>query len=364
VSTDDQAEHGYSLASQVTACRKYAAEKGFAVAAVFEDAGISGSLPMDARPNGRRMLDALRHGEAEAVIVFTADRLSRSAGHSLALRDSWQRRGVELHFADRGQVQNTPEGRLMHTVESAIGEYEREKIRMRTMGGKRDKTAAGKWLGIHTPYGYRREGRGRDAQLLVYEPDAAIVRQIFAWYVRGDGRNGPLSVAGICARLQAEGIEPPETQKGRSQNARWSRASLRKILRNEMYAGYVFYGKTRLGPKEHDEQKTWERARAVPRDEWTRVDLPDLALIDCALYDAAQARAERNREMVNRRRHDYLLSGYLKCGHCKHAMGGVTNTQHKANGPYRQRFYRCPNCDCPANTKLQVCHALDGKVWG
>ena len=169
VSTDDQAEHGYSLQSQIADCRQYAAANGLEVAQVYEDGGISGELPMDARPAGLELLEALRRRAAEAVIVYTADRLSRNAGHFLALRDQWQKRGIELHYVDRGKLANTPEGRLMQTIESGIAEFEREKIRMRTMGGKRDKVRAGHWLGIHTPYGYRREGKGREARIFINE---------------------------------------------------------------------------------------------------------------------------------------------------------------------------------------------------
>jgi DNA invertase Pin-like site-specific DNA recombinase len=333
------------------------------VAAVYEDGGVSGELPMDSRPRGREMLDTLRRSEAEAVIVYTADRLSRNAAHFLVLRDQWQRRGVELHYVDRGKLQDTPEGRLMQTIESGVAEYEREKIRMRTMGGKRDKARAGKWLGVHTPYGYRREGKGREARLYIHEPEAAIIRQIFEWYVRGESHSGALPVSDICRRLEARGILPPQTEKGRSDNTRWSRASVRQMLRNEIYAGYIHYGKERLAPKEYETQSLWERTRPVPPEEWIRVDLPGLALVDLLTFEAAQERAERNRAMANRRRHDYLLSGFLNCGHCGWAMGGVRNTRHKKSGDYVQRFYRCPNPHCPANTKLQVAHALDSLIW-
>ena len=266
------------------------------------------------------------------VIVYTADRLSRNAAHFLVLRDQWQRRGIELHYVDRGKLLDTPEGRLMQTIESGVAEYEREKIRMRTMGGKRDKAKAGKWLGVHTPFGYRREGKGREARILVCEAEAAIIRQMFDWYVRGDGGSGPLAVYEICKRLEARGALPPETDKGRSDSRKWSRASVRQMLRNEIYAGTIYYGKERLGPKEYETQSLWERTRPTPREEWIRVDLPDLAIVDSLTFDAAQERAERNREMANRRRGDYLLSGFLKCGHCGFAMGGTKHTKHKKTG--------------------------------
>lgn len=354
VSTEDQAEYGYSLRNQVELCHSYAEKHDFTMVREFVDPGVSGSLPMDARPAGIQLLEAIKRQDADAIIVATSDRLSRDLAHFLVLRQQWHRAGIELHYVDRGRQENTPEARLSQNVEAVITEYEREKIRMRTMQGKRRKVKDGRWLGVHTPYGYRRKGKGRDATIYVYEPEAEIVRRIFAWYV-----SGTMSLAAIAERLESEGIRTP------TGNTHWARGSLRKILGNEIYSGSIFYGKTRLVAEEYETQPTWERVQAMPRELWTRVDLPELALVDQATFEAAQARAARNKELSRRNRSGrYLLSGFLKCGHCDHAMGGTRSTKRKKDGTkYAQYFYRCPNRDCEAKTRTIVTHRLDDEVW-
>ena len=54
VSTDDQAERGYSLPSQVEACQKFADLHVFDVVAVYEDT-ISGKMPITSRREGRQL---------------------------------------------------------------------------------------------------------------------------------------------------------------------------------------------------------------------------------------------------------------------------------------------------------------------
>jgi site-specific DNA recombinase len=76
VSTDEQAEKGYSLPSQLEACRKYAEEHGFGVVAEITD-DCSGAIPVAERPGGAKVYDMLRKGQADVVIQYTIDRTAR-----------------------------------------------------------------------------------------------------------------------------------------------------------------------------------------------------------------------------------------------------------------------------------------------
>src|SRR5437867_1650637 len=76
VSTDEQADKGYSLPSQLEAMRKYAADKGCIVVAEFQD-HYTGAEPIETRPEGRKAYDMLRSDQADALIAYTVDRLVR-----------------------------------------------------------------------------------------------------------------------------------------------------------------------------------------------------------------------------------------------------------------------------------------------
>ncbi|MCA1481441.1 recombinase family protein, partial [Bradyrhizobium sp. NBAIM08] len=137
--------------------------------------------------------------------VYASDRLTRNLAHLILLREEWRRLEAELHFVNRGKSEDNPEHRMTENIEGVFNDYWREKILESTMRGKRRKAQAGLWVGGGpTPYGYARRGKGKKAQLAILEREAAIVRQIFAWYI---GAGAPaLMTAEIAERLTAAGV--------------------------------------------------------------------------------------------------------------------------------------------------------------
>ncbi len=101
VSTDEQAEKGYSFPTQLEAMRKYATEQGFTVSAEIQDDYSGAKLDRLGLARLRKMLE---RGEAEAVICYSIDRLSRNPGHAWELAETWHRAGIELHFCNRGDL--------------------------------------------------------------------------------------------------------------------------------------------------------------------------------------------------------------------------------------------------------------------
>jgi site-specific DNA recombinase len=76
VSTDDQAERGYSLPSQIEACEKFASQQGWESVLVYQD-DISGTTPVSLRPSGYELQKEIDARNIQAVIVYQVDRLSR-----------------------------------------------------------------------------------------------------------------------------------------------------------------------------------------------------------------------------------------------------------------------------------------------
>src|SRR5687767_15151579 len=90
VSTDDQAERGYSLPSQIEACEQFAIQKGFDVAVVYQD-DITGAMPITRRPEGRELQSAINSRQINTVIVYQVDRLSRDIVDLLTTVRDWLR---------------------------------------------------------------------------------------------------------------------------------------------------------------------------------------------------------------------------------------------------------------------------------
>src|SRR5262245_52885227 len=99
VSTDDQAERGYSLPSQIQAMRDYADSHEMQVVGEFQDDCSGAKLH---RPKLDELRGMIERKEVDVVIVYAADRLSRNLAHLLILREDFRREGVELHYVNRG----------------------------------------------------------------------------------------------------------------------------------------------------------------------------------------------------------------------------------------------------------------------
>ncbi len=353
VSTDEQAEKGYSLPHQINECRRYASFNGFRIAQEITDDYSGASLD---RPGFNALRDHIAHNAIDAVIIYTADRLSRNVVDFLVLRDQWERANIELHFVDRGKSQNSFEGLLTDGIFALLAHGERLKIIQRTTDGRHNKAKANKVVmtGI-PPYGYTRVGKAQDAVYEINEEEAEIVKMIFHWYVEGDGEKGPLTLRAIATKLDELGISPPSY---RSKMAPfWYPNSVRVILTNSIYTGVTYYGKV----------KTENGKRSArPMHEWIKIEVPHLAFIDPEIYKRARIRAERNQELASRnRKNQYLLTGHFRCGRCRKVMVGITKDP---DAQYPKYLYRCSSsmkkelkCD---NAKKQVSmRKVDELVW-
>jgi site-specific DNA recombinase len=96
VSTDMQAEQGYSLGAQVEDCTAKAKELGATMIKEYVDDGYSGAYLE--RPALESMREALRSGLFQAVVCYDVDRLSRNLSHQLIITEDIEKNGATLHF--------------------------------------------------------------------------------------------------------------------------------------------------------------------------------------------------------------------------------------------------------------------------
>jgi site-specific DNA recombinase len=324
VSTDDQAERGYSLPSQIEACMKFANQKGFDLSAVYQD-DISGAKPIGARPNGYELQRAIDARQIKVVIVYCVDRLSRDIVDLLTTVREWLRAGIEIYTLDVGQV--TSELDIVLVIKGWQGSDEREKIRERTTRGRIAKAKAGKVTGQGAPpYGYTYS----NGELFIDEPRAQIVHMIFDWYINGDEEGNMMSLYKIAERLTEMGIPTPSNTRGlyrsQEQDPGWRGEVIRQILVSETYYGIWRYGKHigksgRGGKRQLDEQIT--------------VNVP--AIISQEAWQLAQERRAYNSRIARRKmKGEYLLRGLIFCGCGRGMAGGGRTRQHP------RYLYRCP----------------------
>lgn len=258
VSTDEQAEEGYSLAAQERACRAFCEAQGWPIAAVVVDEGVSGTLPPSDRPGLSTALDMLRRGSARALVVHKLDRLARSVRITNDLIDEFQRRGIAfVAVADRIDL-STPFGWAAFQMQNVWNELYIKNLSFETKKGHREKATKGLWVGP-VPYGYHRDGK-----TLTPSADAPVVALIFEWYA-----TGLESYMSIADRLNAEGYRTCNWQTG--ERNLFGRESVRTILQNRAYLGYVSSGGAEYQGAHPPlvAADLWERCAAI-REERTR----------------------------------------------------------------------------------------------
>lgn len=396
VSSDKQAE-GYSVPTQLEACRKYAEEHGLAIVgnhyvdlhtalqirqvgdgwefvnaqkAEEREADNKDIEPIPAylddytgasleRPGLNELRDFIAREAVEAVIVYDLDRLSRKAVYQMLLEEEFAKAGVGVHYV-LGQYEDTPEGNLQKQIKAAISEYERAKITERIKRGLKGKAKAGYVVvGARPPYGYQVQSEPHKNWLVVDEDEARVVRLIFQWYVNGDEEGKPLSIRAIARKLTALQIptrgDKVEHVKKRHKRCVWQPGVVSKILKRETYAGVWHYNKNDFS----DGQST------RPPDEWIPVEVP--AIIDHSLWEQAQARLEYNKSFAPRNtKWPYLLQHRLTCLACGCAVTCFTKVRPSGRAT---SYYRCSAAmGQVTGHKCQMPHfradQLEPAIWG
>ncbi len=331
-STEDQGE-GTTLAVQQEACRHFLCSQGWQVRSelVFVDDGYSGGNLR--RPALTALRTAVRDGQADCVVCFKLDRLSRSVVDTVNLvLEEWEGR---CHFKSAREAidTTTPAGKMFFYLLASYAEWERNVIRERTVSGRVARAAQGLWVQGSPPYGYRKDAGKR---LVIHPAEAAVVRSIFRDYVSGR------TLADIVRRLQAEGAPAPG---GRA----WSKSTLRVVLGNPAYMGVLVLGRRRANPRHGRDPAAPRVVKAA--EPLVRLDGAIPPLVDAAAFAAVQKlKSERDRRKTKRSGRacssPWLLTGVLKCARC-----GSSLTAHGPHQGHRPYYYclgraRRLQCDC------------------
>jgi site-specific DNA recombinase len=329
VSTKNQETEGTSLESQADACIKHAESLGYAVGRVTKEV-YSGAELWD-RPQLARDRAELKSKQFDALICYSTDRLSRDPIHLFILAEECARANCELIFVTE-PLDNSNEGQLIQYVRGYASRIEREKIKERSLRGKRAKLQNGRLLPSRKAlYGYR-----NDTELgkrIVYEPEAQIVRQMYDWAASGMG------IIAIKSRLFQKNVLPPDGGRMEDGHARcWSTSTLQKILRDPAYKGETY---------------AWQYCAVSPGNRSKRrakadhIKLPDGVtppIVTPELWGTVQARIDSNRgDFTRNQRRQYLLRGIAYCAVCGRKMYSDLSRG--------QRYYRCSS----RMLELKVC---------
>ena len=279
-STDEGLDKDFnSLDAQREACLAYIVsqkmEGWVSVGASYDDGGFSGGNIQ--RPGLQKLLEEIKAGKINIVVVYKIDRLTRSLIEFAKLVEVFDRHQVTFVSVTQSFNTTTSMGRLTLNVLLSFAQFEREVTADRI----RDKIAASKkkglWMGGTVSLGYDAKNRS----LVINANEAALVRKIFQEYLNLG------SVIKLKSLLDGAGYK---TKGGRS----FTRGMLYWILQNPLYIGKLRH-KEQLYDGAHFsiiEQELWTAVQKkiaehpVPRG---RKNTPQKFLLQGILYNEADA---------------------------------------------------------------------------
>jgi site-specific DNA recombinase len=335
VSTDAQEKEGTSLETQMESCLGYCQKKAYDVTYHFSES-YSG-LELE-RPKLNELRELARAKAVGVVVIYELGRLSRDPAHGAIIIQELEKHNVTLEAVTE-DVDSSETGKLISYIRGYAAKMEADKIRERSMRGKRARALSGKLPSGpgRALFGYNYiKGRGTGEGIrCVNESEAEIVKEMYRWLIEER-----LPINGITRRLRSLGIPAPAGGKF------WIRQTVYRILSNPAYIGKTYsFTKQYVEPKRRQKPNTRRKKTGViirPQGEWVEIPGATPAIISEESFNAVQAILKRNKELSTRNaKHQYLLSGCIFCGECGRRYQGYIK-KWKDNGKLNeQRYYRC-----------------------
>jgi site-specific DNA recombinase len=232
VSTQLQAEEGFSLAAQTERLNAYCVAQGWTVTATYTDAGISGKTTD--RPAFQAMLEAAQAGQIKRIVAMKLDRVARNVREFLATVDELKDYGCDLVLVKESFDTSTPHGRFALTMFAAMAELEASTITERVMSGKEQNSKEGGYNGARIPLGYSYS----NGVFSVIDSEAITVNRIFTLFNAGQ------SLRSIARTLSESGAQ---TKAG----GKWHPETIAIILRNCAYAGLSEWNNIKAATSEY-----------------------------------------------------------------------------------------------------------------
>ncbi len=226
VSTEEQAEEGFSIHAQKEKLTKYAEINDWDIYDYYIDEGISGKNLSD-RKEVTRLIEDVKKGKIKNVLVYKLDRLTRSVRDLIYLIDLFDKYDCSFNSETEKIDTSNAVGRMFVKIIGIFAEFERENLAERVTFGYEQKTKEGNYTNTCGVFGYDYIPGKQILKVNTFE--SKYVKEIYNWYLEGE------SLRSISKKLET--LDVPTKRGGR-----WSFSTVRSILTNPLYIGNVRYG--------------------------------------------------------------------------------------------------------------------------
>ncbi len=314
VSTDEQADKGYSQRSQEELLRRYCDINGIAVRLViYEDH----SAKTFNRPEWKKYLMELRRqkGKTDCVLFLKWDRFSRNAGDAYQMINTLRKLGVEPQAIEQPLDLSIPENKMMLAFYLAAPEVENDRRALNVIHGMRRARKEGRYMGL-APIGYANKADESGRKYIApKEPQAGILRWSFEQLA-----DGVFNTEQVFKMAKEKGFKA-------TKSLFWF------AIRNPVYCGKIFLAKYK------EEESQFIKGTHEP-------------IISEALYYQVQDVLDGRKRSTYRPKivtnETLPLRGFLICPKCGKLL---TGSKSKGHTKYYTYYHCTTGCTCRFNAE-------------
>ena len=313
-----------TIGNQLQLLKDYVSEHSdLTVYDIYSDDDISGTDFI--RPEFSRMMNDLRDGKIDCIIVKDLSRLGRNYLESGEY--------IEMVFPFFGcrfiSVTDRFDSKYQQAdisvqLKNMANEMYAKDISRKICSTMRTIQDQGKFAGSRAPYGYRLDPSDKH-HLIIDEETAPIVKELFEMLAAGN------TVHCVATTMNARGIPSPGRllyERGIAttehfKNSKWYMQTVRRILQDEIYLGWMVSGKFRS--TYHSTGK--KGSQPVPREEWIITKGTHEPVVTEDLFNKVQEYFVRMKEehgqtavYNSKSKKASIFKGHLRCGECGQAM--------------------------------------------
>lgn len=308
----DDMQQGESIEAQNAKCEEYAKKHDIKIVKYYSDEGFTASTKIEKREEFNKLIRDSKKGLFDVVLCHKVDRFARDSVDFLVTERELNKVGVKV-IVVATPFEDDATGILMKQIMVAQAEFFSRNLSDEVRTKSMAHAQKGKNMGGKANYGYMYD---ENRQYQINPPEAYIVRRMYEMYLEGKGFKA------ISNILNEEGHRNREGKL-------FSKNLVGSILRNEKYKGCYVYG------KEVSDFKTKKR---VKNKEPIILEDKIPAIVSKEIWDrVAELRAKKDGSFARwgeKKIHDFILTGYLKCKTCGGRMRGSSHSKEHC-------YYRC-----------------------
>lgn len=332
-----------TIGNQLQLLKDYVSERpDLSVFDIYSDDDISGVDFI--RPEFARMMNDLRDGKIDCVIVKDLSRLGRNyieSGEYIELVfPFFQCRFIAINDRFDTKYQQAD---FSVQLKNLANEMYAKDISKKIVSVKRNAQEQGKFTAGRAPYGFLIDPADKQ-HLIIDEETAPVVKMMYELLASGN------TIRGVATILNERGIPSPGRllyERGiattdKFKNSVWYMPTVKRILTDEIYLGWMVLGKYRS-----TYQTTGQKGiKKVPRDEWIITKGTHEPIVTEDLFYRVQSYFVKTKEAYgqaslynSKSQRENMFRGHLRCGECGRAMAFREKKNSKGE---KQGIYICP----------------------